>query len=150
MAAARASGSMSRNPTIKKLEGCRDGRRARRGRARITAPGVARVQQPAVGVGERYVPPGAELTAQRRTMHEEPNFLREIIQRLLRTGDWTTGGAVDANFLLWMGIDGIPPGLKISYVFVMDSRGADGQVWAAGCSPAAFCIACSLQGESGA
>ena len=75
-------------------------------------------------------------------MHESPYFLREIVARLLQTGDWSDSAAETGPFHLWLGIDGIPPGLKVSYVFVLDGRGQAGGVWAPGRSPAAFYWAC--------
>ena len=64
------------------------------------------------------------------------------MDELLHTGSWGAEDAAEVPFLLWLGVDGIPPGLKVSYVFLVDARGKEGGVWEPGRSPATFYWAC--------
>ena len=72
----------------------------------------------AVGPGERYVRPGKVESERRATVHRDPRFLRAIVYELLETGTWDEPGSADVAFKLWIGTDGIPPGLKVSWVFL--------------------------------
>ena len=75
--------------------------------------------------------PGKDVSAQRRNVHRDVRFLRGIVDVLLRTGDWSGHTEGDVHALkLWLGINGIPPGLTITYVLVVDPRGMQGCILA--------------------
>ena len=91
----------------------------------------------------RYRRPGASETERQRNVHRDVRFLRGIVGNLVHTGDWS-GCSADEQLVvdLWLGVDGVPPGLKISWVLLVDPPGAEGGVWEHGRSPAGFYWAC--------
>ena len=96
------------------------------------------LSHPVVAPGERYKRPGPTETQRRRTVHCDVRFLRGLVSEVLLTGAWGHASAADTMFELWLGVDGVPPGLKVSYFFLVDPRGTEGGVWEDGASPTSF------------
>ncbi len=88
------------------------GQRRRRRHARVAVDVAGRrVSAPVAAPGERYARPGKEESERRVAVHRDARFLRGIVEELLRSGDWSACSADQhIEVLLWLGVDGIPPG----------------------------------------